>query len=139
MLEMIETLPAELKVFLMAMLPFVELRGSIPLALLEYDLPVWSAFLISLLGNIFPVVFILLFLHKVQLFLSKHFYFFKRFFVWLFERTRKKHWLKFEKWKELALVILVAIPLPLTGAWTGSLCAFLLGIPINKALHEPSI
>jgi len=134
MLETVETLPDELKVFLMATLPFVELRGSIPLALLEYDLPVWSGFFISLLGNIFPVVFILLFLDKVQRFLSKHFKFFNRFFIRLFERTRRKHREKFEKWKELALIILVAIPLPLTGAWTGSLCAFLFGIPIKKAL-----
>jgi len=129
---MIETVPVELKVFLMAMMPFIELRGSIPFALLE-GLSVWSAFYISLLGNIFPVIFILLFLDRVQRFLSKHFHFFNRFFVWLFERTRKKHQLKFEKWKELALVILVAIPLPVTGAWTGSLCAFLFGIPVKKA------
>lgn len=132
MLEVIETVPAEFRVFLMAMLPFIELRGSIPFALFM-GLSAWSAFFISLLGNIFPVIFILLFLDRVQKFLSRHFYLFNRFFAWLFERTRKKHQLKFEKWKEFALVILVAIPLPVTGAWTGSLCAFLFGIPAKKA------
>jgi len=129
---MVEMVSVELRVFLMAMLPFIELRGSIPFAL-YVGLPAEQAFFISFLGNIFPVIFILLFLNKVQLFLSKHFYFFNRFFAWLFERTRKKHQAKFEKWKEFALVILVAIPLPVTGAWTGSLCAFLFGIPVKKA------
>ena len=131
-LEMVEMVPVELRVFLMAMLPFIELRGSIPFALFM-GLSVESAFFMSFLGNIFPVIFILLFLDRVQCFLSKHFCFFNRFFTWLFKRTRQKHKLKFEKWKELALLILVAIPLPVTGAWTGSLCAFLFDIPIKKA------
>jgi len=131
---MIDMVSEEMRVFFVAMMPFLELRGSIPLALFEYGLPIQSAYLISVLGNIFPVIFILLFLDRVQRFLSNHFYFFNRFFVWLFERTRKKHQLKFEKWKEFALIILVAIPLPVTGAWTGSLCAFLFGIPFKKAL-----
>ena len=115
------------------MSPFLELRGSIPIALSVYQLPVWSAYLISVLGNVVPVIFILWLLSAVSRFLSSHFYFFNRFFVWLFERTRKNHQSKFERWKEFALVIFVAIPLPLTGAWTGSLCAFVFGIPFKKA------
>lgn len=124
---------AELKVFLIAMSPILELRGSIPMALGVYDLPVWSAYLFSVIGNIVPVIFILFLLESVSFYLSRHFYYFNRFFAWLFERTRQKHSAKFEKWQELALVILVAIPLPFTGAWTGSLCAFLFGIPFRKA------
>ncbi|MFH1820466.1 MAG: small multi-drug export protein [Candidatus Nealsonbacteria bacterium] len=124
---------AELKVFLVAMSPIIELRGSLPLALGVYHLPAWSAYFISVLGNLVPVVFILLLLERVSSFLSKHSYHFNRFFAWLFERTRKKHTAKFERWRNMALIVLVAIPLPFTGAWTGSLCAFLFGIPFKKA------
>lgn len=123
----------EIKTFLIAMSPIVELRGSIPLALSVYHLPIWSAYLFSVLGNLVPVIFILCLLESVSQYLSRHCYFFNRFFAWLFERTRRKHFRKFEHWKEFALVVLVAIPLPFTGAWTGSLCAFVFGIPIKKA------
>ena len=124
----------ELKTLLIAMSPILELRGSLPIALGVYNLPVWSAFLFSIIGNLIPVFFLLWFLESVSKFLSRHFYFFHRFFTWLFEKTRKKHTKKFERWEEFALIILVAIPLPFTGAWTGSLCAFVFGIPFKKAL-----
>jgi len=124
----------ELKVFLIAMSPIFELRGSIPVALGVYHLPIWSAFLISILGNLVPVFLILLLLESVSDFLSRRSRFFERFFTWLFERTRKKHAQNFERWKTLALVIFVAVPAPFTGAWTGSLCAFVFGIPFKRAL-----
>jgi len=123
----------EIKTLLIAASPFLELRGSIPLALGVYHLPVLSAFWISVIGNIIPVIFILWLLEGVSRFLSQHFYFFNRFFSWLFERTRINHQRKFKKWKEFALVVLVAIPLPFTGAWTGSLAAFVFGIHWKKA------
>jgi len=124
----------ELKVFLIAMSPIFELRGSIPMALGVFYLPVWSAFLISIVGNIVPVVFILLLLESVSSFLSERSRFFQRFFNWLFERTRRKHAGTFERWKDLALLLFVAIPAPFTGAWTGSLCAFVFGIPFKRAM-----
>ncbi len=124
---------AEVKTLLIAMSPIVELRGSIPMALGVYHLPVWSSYLFSVLGNIIPVVFILFLLKSVSGFLMRHSNFFNRFLSWLFERTRKKHSAKFERWEEFALIVLVAIPLPFTGAWTGSLCAFVFGIPFKKA------
>jgi len=116
------------------MLPITELRGAIPLAVIIYDLPVWSAFIWSVLGNLIPVVFIIWILDLlINKFLIHKIYIFNRFFTWLFENTRKKHSKKFEKWRDLALVILVAIPLPGTGAWTGALAAFVFGIPIKRA------
>jgi uncharacterized membrane protein len=124
----------ELKTFLMAMTPIGELRLSIPVALNNYHLSVWSAYIFSVIGNIVPAVFLLLFLELFSKYLSNHFYSFNRFFVWLFERNRKIHGKKFEKWKEFALIVLVAIPLPLTGAWTGSICAFIFRIPFRTAL-----
>ena len=124
---------AELEVFLIAMSPIFELRGSIPMALGIYHLPIWSAFLISILGNIVPIVFILLGLESVSGHLSRHSRLFRRFFAWLFERTRKKHAKTFEYGRDLALMIFVAIPMPFTGAWTGALCAFVFGIPFKRA------
>jgi len=125
---------AEFEIFLIAMSPIFELRGSIPVALGVYQWPVWSAYFVSIIGNLVPVVFLLLLLESVSKYLSSHSRLFSRFFTWLFERTRKRHGTKFERWQDFALVILVAIPLPFTGAWTGSLCAFVFGIPFKKAL-----
>jgi len=124
----------ELNVFLMAMSPLAELRGAIPLALGVYHLPIVSAFLISVIGNIFPIIFILLFLEPISKFLSSRFSFFNKFFNWLFERTRRRNSAFFAKWQNWALMFFVAIPLPFTGAWTGALCAFVFGIPFKKAL-----
>ena len=129
----------EIKTILTAMTPIFELRGSIPLALTVFNLPIWSAFLLSILGNLIPVIFILWFLEFVSNFLSNRSLMFKRFFNWLFERTKRNHQKKFDKWQSLALLILVAIPLPLTGAWTGSLVAFVFGIPKKKAFLLISI
>jgi uncharacterized membrane protein len=124
---------SELITLLISMLPVSELRGAIPIAVAVYDMSVFSAFFWAVLGNIIPVIFILWFLKATSEFLSHHSYYFNRFFVWLFERTQKKHSLKFERWQELFLIILVAIPLPFTGAWTGALAAFVFGVPIKRA------
>lgn len=127
-----EILP-EIKIFLIAMAPVIELRGAIPVALSVYNLPVWSAFLFSVLGNLVPPILIILFLEKASVFLSRRVYFLNRFFVWFFEKTKKKHEKKFEFWRSFALVVLTAIPLPFTGAWTCAICAFIFGIPLKKA------
>jgi len=124
----------ELKTFLMAMTPIGELRLSIPFALENYNLSIWSVYFISVLGNLAPAIFLLWLLDPISKYLSHHFYFFNRFFAWLFEKNKKNHQKKFEHWKELALIILVAIPLPFTGAWTGSICAFIFRIPFKIAL-----
>lgn len=123
----------EIQTLLIAMSPILELRGSIPIALTIYNLPIWSAFLFSVLGNIFASLILLLFLEKVSLFLSQKSNLFKKFFDWLFERTRIKNQESFERFKDIFLVIFVAIPLPVTGAWTASMCAFIFGIPFKRS------
>lgn len=127
-------MPEYLTVFLTAAAPVSELRGAIPLALGVYKLPLVTTLILAITGNIFPVFFILWLLNPVQSWLSKNFQIFERFFKWLFSFTRSRHARKFELYEEFALVILVAIPLPMTGAWTGSLAAFVFGIPYKKAL-----
>jgi len=125
---------AYLQTILAATTPIGELRLAIPLALGSFKLSVAEAFTLSVLGNMVPVVFLLLFLDPVSNFLSKRFEFWRRFFDWLFARTRRKikgHW---EVYGYIALVVFVAIPLPLTGAWSGVAAAYLLGIPFWRAL-----
>ncbi|MFH1186892.1 MAG: small multi-drug export protein [Candidatus Levyibacteriota bacterium] len=123
-----------LKVFISAMLPISELRGALPLALLHYKLPLITAFLISVIGNMIPVIFIAYLLGPVQKFLSAHSRLFHWFFQKLFTRTRSKHSKKFEAMEEIALVSFVAIPLPITGGWSGALAAFVFGIPPKKSI-----
>jgi uncharacterized membrane protein len=123
----------ELHIFLLSMTPIGELRVAIPVGLVAYNLNWFYVFVISVLGNLVPVVLLLMFLEKTSNYLSKKSQTFKRFFAWLFERTRKKYNSKIEKYDWLALMVFVAIPLPITGAWTASLVAFLFGIPFKKA------
>lgn len=126
--------PPQMATFLIASLPISELRGALPLAYTVYALPLWSSFLWSFLGNTCSVALVLAFLEPVSRFLMQHSRIFKRFFNWLFERTRRKHSKRFERWGALALITFVAIPLPITGGWTGSVAAFVFGIPYRKAL-----
>lgn len=128
-------MPPELKTFLIAMLPIGELRASIPIAITVYHLPVWSAYFFSVLGNIVPMALIISVFNPISNFLSRKIYFFSRFFRWLFEHTRKVNQSKFEKLgKNLAVVVLVATPVPFVGGWTGAIAAFVFGINFKKAL-----
>ncbi len=85
-----------------------------------------QAYLISVLGNLLPVIPLLLFLGPVSDRLRR-FSLGDRFFTWLFARTRRKYIKDHESFGLTALAIFVAIPLPMTGAWTGCAVAFLLG------------
>lgn len=109
-----------------AALPVSEVRGAIPLAIGMYGYAPWQAFLLSVLGNLLPVIPLLLFLGPVSDYLRR-FSWGDRFFSWLFARTRRKYILDHENFGLTALAIFVAIPLPMTGAWTGCAIAFLLG------------
>jgi len=123
----------EIKTILIAMLPIIELRGAIPIALFNYQLNPFSAFFYSILGNMIPAVLILLYLERVSNFLSSKSKTINKIIEWFFEKTRKKHSQRFEKSKAIALMLFVAIPLPITGAWTGSVCAFLFNIPFKRS------
>lgn len=123
-----------LRVFLAALTPIGELRLAIPLGIAQYKLNPLLVYLIAVAGNIIPPIIIMLFLTPISEFLSKKSISAKKIFNWLFERTRKKTEKQIEKYGTLALIIFVAIPLPNTGAWTGSIAAWLFGIPYKKAI-----
>lgn len=113
-------------------LPIVELRGAVPVGIVAFEMPWWKVYLIAVVGNMIPIPFILLLLGPVSKFLMR-FPVGKRFFDWLFARTRKKS-ASIEKYEALGLTLFVAIPLPVTGGWTGAMAAFLMGIPFGKAM-----
>lgn len=126
--------PPELAVILVSMIPIAELRVGLPLALAAYQLPWSEAVILSVLGNMIPIFFILKLIGPVSGWLSKNFKIFEKFFTWLFGRTRSKIVRQYEKYGLWALAIFVAIPLPMTGAWTGALAAWLFGVDFKKSL-----
>ncbi len=130
-LAQFERFSPEVSTFVVAMLPVFELRGAIPLAL-GLGLDPWQAYFLAVIGNIVPVIPLLLFLGPVSEYLRR-FRAWDSFFNWLFARTRKRSDL-IEKLEVIGLIIFVAVPLPVTGAWTGTAAAFLFDIPFKHAL-----
>lgn len=122
----------ELATIIVATLPIAELRGSIPLAILQFKFPWIKAFTLSIFGNMLPIIPWLLFLNYFQKKLMR-FKIANKFFTWLFNRTRRKGKI-IEEYETLGLMIFVAIPLPMTGAWTGAIAAFLFGIRFRHAI-----
>ena len=120
----------EVTVLITAALPISELRGAIPLAL-AMELSPLKAYLISVLGNLIPVIPLLFFLEPLAAKL-RHIGVFEKFFTWLFERTKRKASL-IERFEALGLILFVAIPLPITGAWTGCVAASLFKIRFRYA------
>ncbi len=121
----------ELAVLVVAASPIVELRGAIPVAIIGFEMPWQYALPLAIVGNLLPVPFILLFLDAASRWLSK-IALFDRFFNWLFEHTRRRGKI-IERYKRIGLVLFVAIPLPVTGAWTGSLAAVIFGLKFSHA------
>ena len=126
----------ELITILISASPVLEIRGAIPLAMIQFDFPIWKAYLFGFLGNMLPVIPVLFFLKKFSELLMHKWYFFNRLMIWLQERFQKKHRDHFEsfQWSFLALFLFVAVPLPFTGAWSGIAAAHILGIPFWRAV-----
>jgi len=123
-----------LKVLGIAVLPISELRGAIPVAIVTYDFPWYYAYLFGVIGNILPVPFILLFLNHIIRLLGKV-RFLDRLMQWFFELTRRRGNLV-ERYKWIGLALFVGIPLPITGAWTGSILSVLLGLKFRYAFSS---
>ena len=120
---------------LVSMLPVVELRGGIPFGVAA-GLPVWAAFTAAVLGNLIPVPFIIVYIRRILQWMRERFPRLDRL-VGALERKAHLKGQKVTKYQYLGLIILVAIPLPGTGAWTGSLAAAFLDMPLRRAI--PSI
>ncbi|MFA7677111.1 MAG: small multi-drug export protein [Candidatus Omnitrophota bacterium] len=121
----------EIALMFIAALPIFELRLAVPLAVLQFGFSFPKAYCLAVAGNLLPVLPLLLFFR----------YFFHRlenvkvvgkFFSWWFKRVEKKSKVV-QRWGFWGLVLFVAIPLPVTGAWTGTVAATLFEIKLRKA------
>lgn len=121
-------------VFLVSMVPIIELRGAIPYGV-GFGLPLWLTFLVAIVGNMIPVPFIYLFARRILLW-GKDKPMIGRFFTWCLEKGEKggqKLQKKAGRGLFWALLLFVGIPLPGTGAWTGTLAASILNMGLKKS------
>jgi len=129
---MLDFLPQWFQIFFFSMVPWFEARYVIPFALAS-GWEWWQALPLSVAGNMLPVPFILLFFHSIEKFL-------RRYKLWaelmdrLFSYTRKRANDKIERYEFWGLLFFVALPVPFTGAWTGSLIAYLFDLRFFKSL-----
>lgn len=123
--------PNEILIIIISVLPIVELRGSIPLGILQFDMPWYYVTPLAVIGNLLPVPLLLLFFQT----LVKYF---RRVplgakLINPIIRHAERHSASIEKYERIGLMIFVAIPLPWTGAWTASIVASLLGFNFVRA------
>ena len=131
-LELLQGIPEELIVFLISLLPILELRGGLIAAAL-LDVNLLTAFPICVIGNMVPIPFVLLFIRKI-FDLMKKTKLFAKLVTKLDERAKKKaNSASKQKYKLWGLFILVAIPLPGTGGWTGALVADVMDLRIKSS------
>ena len=122
-------------VFLVSMVPLVELRGAIPIAEGFHLRPMWLYILIIIIGNMLPVPIIFFFARKVLLW-GKDKKYIGKFFTWCLEKGERggeKLTQKTRGGVYVALLLFVGIPLPGTGAWTGTLAASILDLDFKKS------
>lgn len=119
----------ELIVIIVSAMPILELRGGIPLALNIYHFSLTKSIILSLIGNMIPVF---LFLFSLKYVYEKWENF--PLISWMKKRTHSKFAKKYEVYNDLALIFLVAIPLPLTGAYTAILASIFFGIKPLKSI-----
>jgi len=124
--------PPEVAIFFLSMLPITELRAAVPIGIEVYDIPVVTTWIVAILGNMVPTTVLLLLLPRLHEWILQH-----RFLGPVFRKkladAEKYFQGRYEKYGAIALVLFVGIPLPLTGAWTGSLAAFIFKIPFRKS------
>ncbi len=120
---------------LYAMTPIGELRLAIPYAIFAAKMPWREAVVIAIIGNFIPVIPFLLFLEYFSHRLMRY-PFWNRCFTWAFNRTKSRSAV-IERFEAIGLALFVGVPLPLTGAWSGCIAAFIFRIPMRLAI--PSI
>ena len=122
------------RTFLTAMTPLGELRLSIPLAILTWNVPWQLAFILSIAGNMTPILFIVPGMNQISRLLQSFPNPLGRLLLWRTGRIQRTQGVRFHRYGILTLIVLVAIPLPMTGAWTGALASWVFQIPPKTAL-----
>ena len=129
---LIDVLGAHFGVMICAMIPIIELRGAIPLGM-GLGLQWWQSYLYAVIGNMIPIPFILLFVKQFIAWMQRsRVKLFNKFGSWLVNKAEKNRG-KIEKYSFWGVCLFVAVPLPVTGAWTGSLVAATIGMKGWKA------
>jgi len=126
-------IPQEWAVFLLSMLPITELRAAVPIGLTVYKLPVEKVWLLAVLGNMTPTLFILWLMPKLHDWVVNH-HFLGPILTKKLKQAESKFSGQYFKYGAIALILFVGIPLPFTGAWSGSLACFVFKIEFKKAL-----
>lgn len=122
-----------LTVLLVAASPISELRGSIPLGVGVFGMPIVAVAILSILGNLIPVLLVYGIGGAWIRWTRSRQGWYRRLTDAVLHRSEKRFSGQYLKYGMIALPIFVGIPLPLTGAWTGAIAAFLIGIPFRKA------
>ena len=129
----LNTVGEELCVLFCSMIPIIELRGAIPMGAI-FGLPWWQSYILAVIGNMLPVPFILLLIRAVINWMAKSkVKFFNKIADFLLKRVEKRRD-QIEKYSFWGVCLFVAVPLPVTGAWTGSLVAAMIDMKFWKAL-----
>ena len=130
-------LPPELSTVIIAAMPLVEIRLSIPVAIELFNLPVWQASTLSFVGSVVPAVLLPIILEPLEKPCREHIPYCDRMFTWVIGHVEKRYTEKYQVLGALGLVLFIAIPLPMTGVWTGALAAWV--FRIKKRVAIPAI
>ena len=131
--SMLGGLPPLAIIFIISMIPILELRGGLIAAAL-LGIPMWTAIGFCILGNILPIPFILLFIEKLLVWMENcKIGFLRKFALWLKARATGPKAQTIRKYEFIGLMLFVGIPLPGTGAWTGMLAASILNMDFKKS------
>lgn len=137
LVQNLEFLPPELIILVVSALPIVELRGGLPLAYIHYEFSLLKSILLSVCGNILPLIPVLLLFHPLSKWLMK-FKVYRKMYNWLYHRTIRKG-NNIEKYGAIGLLLFTALPLPTTGAYSACIAAAIFGIRFRYAFIAISL
>lgn len=127
-------MPNELVIFLTAMTPIGELRASVPVGIVTLGLPWPTVLIFSVLGNLIPVPFLLWILKWLGKQIESTPNIAGKLLKWRTTQLEKQYSRVFKRYGLWTIILIVSIPLPFTGAWTGSLVVWALNVPIKQGL-----
>jgi len=131
LVKLLKNVPVEWLTVIIGASPIAELRGAIPIAI-ALGQSAGKTYILAVIGNFIPIIPLLFFLEPVSAKLRR-FRLWRSFFDWLFERTKRKAAIV-QKYEALGLMLFVALPLPVTGVWTGCMAASLFKIKRRYAI-----
>jgi uncharacterized membrane protein len=131
LIDHLSFLPPELIVVIISAMPILELRGGLPIAYAYYEFSLLKALLLSILGNLLPIIPLLFLFQPISNWLMR-FKVYEKLYSWLYKRTIKKSG-NVEKYGAIGLILFTAIPLPTTGAYSACVAAGIFAIRFKYA------